>query len=91
MTMSLDWVEEALQWVETETNTMAIKLKNTHKARNYRGDVAVSLVTQDKDFFQKLEQLQVSLEEVHELASQLVCITDLAQTDEPESEGTDCG
>ena len=77
MTLKLGWVEEALQWIESETNTMAIKLKDTHKPENYRGDVAVSLVSQDKAFFHKLENLQSRLEEVHELASDLVCITDL--------------
>lgn len=87
MTTRLGWVEEVLQWVETETNTMAIKLKDTHKAENYRGDVAVRLVNEKKDFFNGLELLQLKLEEVTELASQLVCITDLAGTDEPEREG----
>lgn len=85
MTIRLGWVEEALQWVETETNTMAIKLKDTFKSENYRGDVAVSLVTQDKDFFRKLENLQSHLEEASELASDLVATTDLCAVDEPEA------
>ena len=86
MTTRLGWVEEVLQWVETETNTMAIKLKDTHLPEKYRGDVAVKLVNEKKHFFRELELLQTKLEEVSALASDLVCITDLAGTDEPERE-----
>ena len=86
MTLRLGWVEEVLQWVSTETNTMAIKLKDMHKPENYRGDVVKSLIIQKKHFFEDLENLQVKLEGVAELASELVAITDLCSPDEPEEE-----
>ena len=86
MTIRLGWIEEVLQWVQTETNTMAIKLRDTHLPENYRGDVAVGLVNEKKHFFKELENLQKNLEAVSELASDLVCITDLCGTDDSDED-----
>ena len=82
MTIALYWVEEVLTWVSTETNTMAIKLKDTLLPENYRGDVVKSLVIQKKDFFEAIETLEKKLIEVSELASELTAITDLCSVEE---------
>lgn len=82
MTIKLGWVEEVLTWVSTETNTMAIKLKDTHLPEIYRGDVVKSLVIQKKDFFEAIETLEKKLIEVSELASELTAITDLCSVEE---------